>query len=93
MKWNRKIIGRKLEFRSFIETNEEFFNYKLNRKMNPNDEALYKLMTTRNYLDQNKEQFTNFLYKVKLALISNDQNAETAEQNYFFNTYFYSTRV
>ncbi|EAR94146.2 hypothetical protein TTHERM_00522130 (macronuclear) [Tetrahymena thermophila SB210] len=93
LKWNKKIIGRKLEFRSFIETNEEFFNYKLNRKMNPNDEALYKLMTTRNYLDENKEQFTNFLYKVKLALISNDQNAETAEQNYFFNTYFYSTRV
>lgn len=79
MKWNRKIIGRKLEFRSFIETNEDFFNYKLNRKKNPNDKALYKLMTTKNYLDESIKQFTNFLYKVKLALISNDQNAETAE--------------
>lgn len=93
MKWSRKIIGRKLEFRSFIETNEEFFQYKLNRKKNPNDEALYKLMTAKNYLQENIKQFTNFLYRVKLALISNDQNADTAEQNYFFNTYFYSTRV
>jgi len=52
MKWSKKIIGRKLEFRSFIEMNEDFFNYKLNRKKNPNDEALYKLMTTENYLEE-----------------------------------------
>lgn len=53
LKWNKKIIGRKLEFRSFIETNEDFFKYKLNRKKNPNDEALFKLMTTKNYLEEN----------------------------------------
>lgn len=40
--------------------------------MNANDEALYKLMTTKNYLEENIKQYTNFLYKVKLALISND---------------------
>ena len=79
LKQNRKLIGRKLEFKSYIEKNEAFFKFKLNRIYNLQDQSLYKMMTVKSYLENNIKQFSIFLFKIKLALISNDQNCKDGE--------------
>jgi len=89
----KRLIGRKLIFKSYVEKNQELFNFQFNRKFNKNDNNLYKMLTISGYLSDKYMNQNKFLYKIKLALISSDINSQLSEQNFFLSTYFHTRRV
>ena len=89
----KRLIGRKLIFKSYVEKNQELFNFQFNRKFNKNDNNLYRMLTISGYLSDKYMNQNKFLYKIKLALISSDINSQLSEQNFFLSTYFHTRRV
>lgn len=65
----------------------------MNKKFNPNDNALFKMLQNTVFLSHSIKEQIKFIYKIKLALISSDTNSELSEENFFLSTYFHSVRV
>ncbi len=89
----KRVIGRKLLFRSYIETNPAVQAFQFQRKFNSHiNDVLLKLLTSSGYL-RDRKNLQLFYQKVKLTLISSDINSEPAEQNFFLATYFNHTTL